>query len=154
LIPLVRDASDVDLVRALVSPTLVIGAMIETPDAVRAAAAIAEVADFVCIGTNDLTASVRGEDRAVAANAPLDPRVLALIAEVVGAAHRAGRAVTVCGEMAGEPSGALILAGLGVDAISVAPSRWADVRRALASASPAACEAAARRAMGKERTTP
>jgi phosphotransferase system HPr (HPr) family protein len=154
LIPLVRDASDVHLVRALVPPTLAIGAMIETPDAVRATAAIAEAADFVCIGTNDLTASVRGEDRAVAAHAPLDPRVLALIAEVVGASHRAGCSVTVCGEMAGEPAGALILAGLGVDAISVAPARWAEVRRALASATPASCEAAARRAMGKERTTP
>ena len=153
LIPLARDPSDVELVRALVPPTVAVGAMIETPAAVKSALAIAEAADFVCIGTNDLTALVRGEDRAVAGSAIFDSRVLALVAEVVEAAHRAGRSVTVCGEMAGEPAGAEILVGLGVDAISVAPSRWAEVRRALASATAASCEQAARKAMGKERTT-
>jgi phosphoenolpyruvate-protein kinase (PTS system EI component) len=84
----------------------------------------------------------------------LDPRVLALIAEVVVAAHGAGRSVTVCGEMAGEPEGAMILAGLGVDAISVAPSRLAEVRDALSAASAASCGDAARRAMGNVGTTP
>lgn len=154
LIPLVRDAADIDLVRALVPPSVAIGAMIETPAAVKAAPAIAGAADFVCVGTNDLTALVRGEDRASAVSAPLDARVLRLIVDVVTAAHRAERSVTVCGEMAGEPSGAQILVGLGVDAISVAPSRWADVRRALAGASAASCEEAARKAMARERTTP
>jgi phosphoenolpyruvate-protein kinase (PTS system EI component) len=154
LIPWVRDPSDVELVRALVPRTLAIGAMIESPGAVTAASAVAAAADFVCIGTNDLTALVCGEDRAVAAHAPLDARVLALIVDVVGAAHGVGRSVTICGEMAGEPLGAQILVGLGVDAISVAPARWADVRRVLAAASRASCEEAARRAMGKERTTP
>jgi phosphoenolpyruvate-protein kinase (PTS system EI component) len=154
LIPFVRDAADVELVRALAPPSLAVGAMIESPGAVEAASAIARAADFVCIGTNDLTALVRGEDRAVAADAPLDPHVLALVAEVVEAAHRAGRAVTVCGEMAGDPRGATILVGLGVDAISVAPSRLADVRAVLAAASTASSEEAAQTAMGNERTTP
>jgi phosphoenolpyruvate-protein kinase (PTS system EI component) len=154
LIPVARDATDVELVRALVPPGLAVGAMIETPAAVKAASAIAEAADFVCIGTNDLTALVRGENRAVAASAPFDPRVLALVVDVVDAAHRAGRSVTICGEMAGESLGAEIAVGLGVDAVSVAPARWADVRRALAGASRASCEEAARRALGKERTTP
>jgi phosphocarrier protein FPr/phosphocarrier protein len=152
LIPLVGQPGDVERVRALAPAGLRIGAMIETPAAVRAARAIAEAADFVCIGTNDLTALVRGEDRATAAAAPLDAGVLALVADVVDAAHRAGRAVTVCGEMAGEPDGALILVGLGVDAISVAPSRLAIVRSALAAASPESSRAAARAAMGKKGT--
>ncbi|HMJ55670.1 MAG TPA: HPr family phosphocarrier protein [Polyangiaceae bacterium] len=154
LIPLVRDAADVELVRALAPPSLPIGAMVESPGAVAETSAIARAADFVCIGTNDLTASVRGEDRAIAAAAALDRRVLALIAEVVGAAHGAGRSVTVCGEMASEPSNAMILVGLGVDAISVAPSRLAEVRGALAGASAASCGEAARRAMGEEGTLP
>jgi len=153
LLPLARDAADVELVRKLVPSSVAVGAMIETPAAVKSALAIAKTADFVCIGTNDLTALVRGEDRAVAGTALFDPRVLALVAEGVDAAHRAGRSVTVCGEMAGEPRGAEILVGLGVDAISVAPSRWAEVRGALARASSASCERAARTAMGKERTT-
>jgi phosphoenolpyruvate-protein kinase (PTS system EI component) len=153
LIPLVRDASDVERVRSLAPAALPIGAMIETPDASRAARAIAEAADFVCIGTNDLTALVRGEDRAKAAAAPLDPRVLQIVADVVGAAHGAGRTVTVCGEMAGEPEGALVLAGLGVDAVSVAPSRLSAVHSELAAATPASCSEAARAAMGKGGTS-
>ena len=154
LIPLVHGAADVELVRALVPASVAVGAMIETPAAVKSALDIAEAADFVCIGTNDLTALVRGEDRAVAGSAMFDPRVVELVAEVVEAAHRAGRSVTVCGEIAGEPRGAEILVGLGVDAISVAPSRWADVRGTLAGATLASCEQAARKAMGKERQTP
>jgi phosphotransferase system HPr (HPr) family protein len=153
LIPLTGGAADVELVRTLVPSSVAVGAMIETPAAVKSALAIAEAADFICIGTNDLTALVRGEDRAVAGHALFDARVLELVAEVVTAAHRVGRSVTVCGEVAGEPGGAEILVGLGVDAISVAPSRWAEVRRALAAATPASCDLAARKAMGKERTT-
>ena len=149
LIPLVREASDVERVRSLAPAELPIGAMIESPEAGRTARAIAEAADFVCIGTNDLTALVRGEDRAKAAAAPLDPRVLSIVADIVDAAHRAGRSVTVCGEMAGEPDGAVILAGLGVDAVSVSASRLLVVRSALAAATPASCGEAARNAMGR-----
>jgi len=150
LIPLVREAADVERVRALAPAAFPIGAMIESPEAARAASAIAEAADFVCIGTNDLTALVRGEDRAKAAGAPLDPRVLAIVADVALAAHRAGRTVTVCGEMAGEPDAAIILAGLGVDAVSVAPSRLLAVRSALAEATPESSFVAAQTAMGKK----
>jgi multiphosphoryl transfer protein len=150
LIPLAREAGDVERVRSLAPAKLPIGAMIETPEAAGSASAIAEAADFVCIGTNDLTALVRGEDRAKAGAAPPDPRVLAIIGDVIHAAHRAGRTVTVCGEMAGEPDGAVILAGLGVDAISVAPSRFWAVRGALAAATVASCGEAARAAMGEK----
>ena len=154
LLPLTRDASDVRGVRALAPPTLAVGAMIETPEAVRAASEIAAVADFVCIGTNDLTAAVRGEDRAGVASAPLDRRVLTLIAEIVKAAHLAGKPVTVCGEMAGDVEGATVLVGLGVDAISVAPARLVDVKMGLAAMSAASCVEALERVMKNERATP
>jgi multiphosphoryl transfer protein len=150
LIPLAQGAGDVERVRSLAPRTLPIGAMIETPEASYAAAAIAEAADFVCIGTNDLTALVRGEDRSKAGAAPPDPRVLAIIVDIIRAAHGAGRTVTVCGEMAGEPDAAIILAGLGVDAVSVSPSRLGAVRSALVAATVASCDAAARAAMGKK----
>jgi phosphocarrier protein FPr len=154
LLPLTRDASDIEGVRALAPPTLAIGAMIETPEAVRAAPEIAAAADFVCIGTNDLTAAVRGEDRTRVASAPLDPRVLAMIAEIVKAAHLAGKSVTVCGEMAGDIEGAKVLVGLGVDAISVAPARLVDVKMGLAAMSAASCVEALERVMKNERATP
>jgi phosphoenolpyruvate-protein kinase (PTS system EI component) len=104
----------------------------------------------VCIGTNDLAAFVRGEDRAHAVGAPQDPRILSMVMAIAEAAHRHGRPVTVCGEMAGDPESALVLAGLGVDAISVAPSQFAAVKGALARASRDACLEAARHAIAKE----
>jgi phosphotransferase system HPr (HPr) family protein len=150
LIPLVQRADDVDFVRSLLPAPLAVGAMIESPDAARAVDEIAAVADFVCIGTNDLAAFVRGEDRAHALAAPQDPRVLALVRTIVEAAHRHRRHVTVCGEIAGDPETAVILAGLGVDAVSVAPSRFAAVKGALAATSGEACRDAAERAIAKE----
>jgi phosphoenolpyruvate-protein kinase (PTS system EI component) len=153
LIPLVHSAEEVAWVRSMAPRGLPIGAMIESPDAAAAAGEIAEAADFVCIGTNDLAAFVRGEDRARAAAATFDPRVLSMVSSVVRAAHAHGRSVTVCGEMAGDPEAAAVLVGLGVDAISVTPSRWSSVKRALFSATSGSCAEAARRAMANGDTT-
>lgn len=146
LLPLVRTAADVDAVRALTLPGAPVGAMIETPEAVAIAEEIARAADFVCVGTNDLSAAILGQSRETSALSR-DPRVFALVLEVVRAAHAHGRAVTVCGELAGDPAGARALVGLGVDALSVAPTRLAKIRRALAEASRGDCAAAARAAM-------
>jgi phosphoenolpyruvate-protein kinase (PTS system EI component) len=154
LIPLVHQPEEIALVRSLAPKTLSVGAMIESPTAAEAADEIASAADFVCIGTNDLTAFVRGEDRARAAAAPLDSRVLNLVRAVVDAAHRHGRSVTVCGEMAGDPGAATILVGLGVDAISMAPSRFAAVKSALLATPSEACVEAARRAIGHRQGSP
>ncbi|HEY3593479.1 MAG TPA: putative PEP-binding protein, partial [Polyangiaceae bacterium] len=147
LIPLVSRAEEVEWVRHMAPAGLPVGAMIESPDAVSAAHEIAAVADFVCIGTNDLTAFVRGEDRARAMAAPLDPRVLSMVSGVVHAAHAQGRAVTVCGEIAGDPDAAAVLVGLGVDAVSVAPSRVAAIKGALLSATRESAAVLARQAM-------
>ncbi|MET0592802.1 MAG: HPr family phosphocarrier protein [Polyangiaceae bacterium] len=154
LIPFVESAADVEKVRALCPSSLAVGAMIESPAGVSAARAIADAADFICIGTNDLAASIRGEDRSKMSLTTLDPSVLAAVSTIVRAAHAADRAVTVCGEMAGEPEGACILAGLGVDAVSVAPSRFLAVKNALLAATAAACSEAADRATKKGTPTP
>jgi phosphoenolpyruvate-protein kinase (PTS system EI component) len=147
LLPMCRSAEDVRAVRAL-APSLELGAMIETPGAARDAAAIAGEADFVCIGTNDLAPLVLGVQRAEVALA-LDPRVLAVIAGVVRAAHAHRRRVTVCGEIAADPRGACVLIGLGVDALSVAPTRFADLVRALYGTRPDECRAAAEAALSE-----
>ena len=146
LLPLVRSAADVETVRARSSGALPVGAMIETPDAVRDAASIALVADFICIGTNDLTALTLGLDRADA-SLTLDPRVLALVARILEAAHAHGRTVTVCGEIAANPRGARVLVGMGVDALSVTPSAVASVRAELSTTTLEDCQALARAAM-------
>jgi multiphosphoryl transfer protein len=127
LLPLVTCAGDVERIRALTRGKLVIGAMIETPLAVDQSDAIAAASDFICIGTNDLFATVAGQDK-TDSTLSLDTRVLRMIACVISAARRHARKVTVCGEMAGEPHSARILVGLGVDAISVAIGRFAKLK--------------------------
>jgi multiphosphoryl transfer protein len=147
LLPLVRGSHDVDAIRSrLPAGALPVGAMIETPEAAAAIDAIARVADFVSIGTNDLTAFLLGVDRAEA-SLSLDPRVVRTIARVIDGARAAGRPVTVCGEMASTERGVCILAGLGVDAVSVTPARVTAVRIVLATTPPEACREAARQAM-------
>jgi phosphotransferase system enzyme I (PtsP) len=113
-----------------------LGIMIE----VAAAAAMVEnwaaKVDFFALGTNDLAASALGIDRddplSAAHNDPLHPGLLRMIGEVVAAAHHAGARVTVCGEMAADPEGALALTALQVDSLSVAVNLLLPVRRLLA----------------------
>jgi phosphotransferase system enzyme I (PtsI) len=145
LIPMTRGASDVHAVRQRV-PRVKVGAMIETPEAAQDVDAVAEAADFVCIGTNDLASLVLGVARTDASQA-LDPRVLSLVARVVARAHAFGKQVTVCGEVAADPRGAAILVGLGVDALSVAPSRIGAATAALLEVTVEDCRAAANGAL-------
>lgn len=147
LLPLCRSAADVRSIRALAAPLhLSVGAMIETPEAARDAAAIAAEADFVCIGTNDLAGYVLGAGRAETTNA-LDPRVLAAVDEVIRAAHALGRRVTICGEIAADRRGSRVAIGLGADALSVATARFADLVRSLSTATREECQSTAQAAL-------
>jgi phosphoenolpyruvate-protein kinase (PTS system EI component) len=121
--------------------------MIESPDAVGAIDSIASVADFLSVGTNDLTATTFGLERTM--DAPKNhPRVLELIGRVIATARARGREVSICGEMVGDEHGARLAVGLGVDALSVAPPRVAAIRRALARATRESCRAELEGAMG------
>jgi phosphoenolpyruvate-protein kinase (PTS system EI component) len=132
LLPLVESAEQVRTVRALVAdPDVSVGAMIETPQAAGRAGEIAAEADFLSIGTNDLVQYTLGLDRerpVASAATAAEPIVLRLIAQVVEAAHAAGKTVEVCGEAAGETAVAALLIGLGVDELSVAPARLDELR--------------------------
>ena len=118
-----------------------LGAMIEVAAAVPLVSEWAERVSFFALGTNDLTASAMGIDRddPVAAGQadPLHPGLLRLFDNAVTAAHAAGRPVTVCGEMAADPLGALALVALRVDSLSVPVHGFAAARRCLAGHSPA-----------------
>lgn len=109
----------------IASSTPRVGVMIEVPAAVHLTSALAERVDFFSIGTNDLTQYMLAADRNNAqVTTPYDnlhPSILAAIAHVIEAAHQRGRPVSVCGEMAGDPAGALLLLGMGVDALSMSP---------------------------------
>jgi phosphoenolpyruvate-protein kinase (PTS system EI component) len=146
LLPFVSCPEEVEQVRARTNGRLSIGAMIETPAAVDRVAAIAAVADFVSIGTNDLASAIADTPRTTSALS-LDPALLAMIERVVEAAHARGRKVSVCGELAAESQGARILVGLGVDVLSVATVRLGAVKRALCDVTLEDCRGVARAAM-------
>jgi phosphoenolpyruvate-protein kinase (PTS system EI component) len=134
LLPLVETAEQLRRVRALVGTDVSLGAMIETPAAVERAAEIAAEADFLSIGTNDLvqyTLQLDRERPIASAATAAEPIVLRLIAQVIDAAHAAGKTVEVCGEAAGETAVAALLIGLGVDELSVAPARLDELREAV-----------------------
>lgn len=146
LLPLVTCAGDVERVRALSHGKIAVGAMIETPAAVDQIDGVAAAADFISIGTNDLFAMVTGQDR-TRSTVSLDARALRMIERVVAATHARARKVCVCGEMAGDPEGARILVGLGVDAISVATARFAKVKLSLRDVGLDDCRGIAREAL-------
>lgn len=112
-----------------------VGIMIEVPAAALLADKFAPLVDFFSIGTNDLSQYTLAADRvnsAVAALASaLDPSVLRLIAMTCESGERSGIPVTVCGEMAGDPSIAPLLLGLGVKELSVAAPSVALVKQAV-----------------------
>ncbi len=99
------------------------GIMVEVPAAVLAAEHLARFVDFLSVGTNDLTQYVMAADRGNAAVAglvnPLQPAVIHAIHQVVQAGHGAGIWVGLCGELGGDPIATPLLAGLGLDELSM-----------------------------------
>jgi multiphosphoryl transfer protein len=112
-----------------------LGVMIEVPSAVTMAPELAELADFFSIGTNDLTQYTLAVDRThplLARRADsLHPAVLRLIRDTVKAAHDKGKWVGVCGGLAADPLGALILTGLGIDELSMPPALVPQIKALL-----------------------
>jgi phosphoenolpyruvate-protein phosphotransferase len=119
----------------LAAPIVPLGIMIEVPAAAIEADVLARHADFFSIGTNDLTQYTLAIDRQnpeLAAEADsLHPAVLRLIRMTVDGAARHGRWVGVCGGLAGDPFGAALLAGLGVQELSMTPREIAAVKSRL-----------------------
>ncbi len=113
-----------------------VGIMVEVPAAVAMADQLAAEVDFFSIGTNDLSQYVMASDRTNPKVANLadafEPAVLRMIQLTVKAAHQAGIWVGVCGELASCPSAIPILAGLGVDELSLNPPAIPAVRVAVA----------------------
>jgi phosphoenolpyruvate-protein kinase (PTS system EI component) len=134
LLPMVEAPDEVDVVRALLAEIdggagIAVGAMIESGRAVERAADIAARADFLSIGTNDLTHSVLGTDRYSPGEAVTHhPDVLCAIALTVAAAAGAGLIVEVCGEAASDRIAMPALVGLGVQELSVGAARVGTVR--------------------------
>jgi len=128
-----------------------IGMMIETPAAAVMADVFAEDVDFFSIGTNDLTQYTLAADRGNAAVAslydPCDPAVLRLIRHAVEAAHKHNIPCGICGEMAGEVLYTPLLVGLGIDELSMTPSRIPHIRKRISELDSSVCRELADRAL-------
>ena len=146
--PMVADAGDVEVLLDLAAQArsdaaaaghavgeVALGVMLEIPSAVLTAAAYMDRIAFASIGTNDLLqytlAADRGNPGVGRYQDPLHPAVLTLVHAAATAADGAGIELSVCGEMAGDPLGALALVGLGVQTLSMTAPRLPAVRRAI-----------------------
>lgn len=108
-----------------ISFNLQVGSMIETPSAVRQAGAIAQHADFISIGTNDLKAAThielgfRDAEEAVNAVEGIPPKLMRYIYDTARATEKLVERICCCGVLAGSPRYAPLLIGAGVNSLSV-----------------------------------
>ncbi len=165
LLPMISTVQEIRQVRALIQQALAelaverkahttapqIGVMIEVPAAALMADSLAPEVDFFSIGTNDLVQYTLACDRTNQHVAhlyqPLEPAVLRLIMMVITAAHRSGRTVTVCGEMAGDAKLTALLIGMGVDELSCSPASLPLIRNAIRLTDAAAAQKTAQAAV-------
>jgi len=112
-----------------------IGIMIEVPSIALIADMVAEEVDFASIGSNDLTQYLSAADRmnpaVVSYYQNYSPAMVRLLGSILDAFERTEKPVSVCGEMAGNPAAAVLLAGLGAKRISMSPAHIAAVKTAL-----------------------
>ena len=112
-----------------------LGIMIETPAAALISESLAKEADFLSIGTNDLTqytlAADRGNSSLGLFNNARHPAVLKLIRMTIENGHKGGAEVGICGELAADTTLTQELISYGVDELSVSPAFILPVRNAV-----------------------
>jgi len=159
MVPMVASLDELAAVRAVVERArtelghdapVQVGVMVETPAAAVTADLLAREADFLSVGSNDLTQYVLAMDRGNPALAgavdALHPAVLRLIGQTVAGAAAHGRPVSVCGALAGDLAAAPILVGLGISTLSTPPAAVAEVKGLIRTLSLQSCQDLARRA--------
>jgi phosphotransferase system enzyme I (PtsI) len=154
--PMVATAAEAsafaDACRAHGLPTT--GVMIEVPAAALRAPAILRDVDFLSLGTNDLSQYTFAADRMAGDLAdlldPWQPALIALIAACATAGAESGKPVGVCGESAADPYFALVLTGLGISSLSMAPRSIPAVREVLAAHTLEECRQIAKAALAAD----
>jgi phosphocarrier protein FPr len=139
------------LAREMGAGDVKVGLMIEVPSAAILARHFAEDADFMSLGTNDLTqytlAADRGNPKLAEIADGLNPAVLAMIKSAVDGARGKNCWVGVCGGIAGDPTAVPILVGLGVDELSVSVPAIPRIKSRVRELSKAECEKIASRVL-------
>ena len=148
MLPMVSSISEVDEAIRLIDKCYVevieegtrvkkpdVGVMIEVPAAVYLAREIARRVDFLSVGSNDLVQYMLAVDRNNSRVAELyqefHPSILHALKQVVESAHSERKAIGICGEMAGDPSAALLLMAMGYDVLSMNSINLLMVKKAL-----------------------
>jgi phosphocarrier protein FPr/phosphocarrier protein len=163
LLPMITDAGEIRAVRSMLDDLrreegyrepVALGAMIETPASAVMADRIAREADFLSVGTNDLTqytlAMDRGHTELAARLDALHPAVLRLIAKAVEAARVHSRTVAICGGLASDPVAVPILIGLGVHELSMVPAVIPQLKALIATLNMEDCTTLATNALERE----
>ncbi len=131
--------------------TLPIGVMIETPSAALTTDHLAGSSSFFSIGTNDLIQYTFAADRENEDVAhlyhPLHPAFLRLLKSTIDGANGAGKPISICGDMAGDPAFTWVLLGLGLRSLSMSPRLIPAVRSVISSSGLDEMEALAARAL-------
>ncbi|MCP3867180.1 MAG: phosphoenolpyruvate--protein phosphotransferase [Gammaproteobacteria bacterium] len=152
MLPMITTISEVDELVGLIQRALSelleeghevadppVGVMVEVPALVYQIETLARKVDFISIGTNDLTqyllAVDRNNPRVAELYNDMHPAVLRALMTVVEGAHRFGRPVSVCGEMAGNPLATILLLGMGVDTLSMSAGSLLKVKWVIRSVS-------------------
>jgi len=129
-----------------------IGIMIETPSAALMASSLARDVDFFSIGTNDLTQYTLAVDRANELVSTLyssvDPAVLRLMRTIVQDAYKSQIDLSVCGEMASEPEYIMLMLGLGIKTLSLAPPMIPEIKQIIRSVTIKDCNEITRKILG------
>lgn len=160
LLPMVTDLADLRTVRALlrqcadalgIDQLPMLGAMIETPASALLAEQLLKEADFLSIGTNDLSQYVlaidRGHPQLSSRLDALHPAVLRLVESVAARGAARGREVAVCGGLGSDPEAIALLVGLGIRELSAVPSAIPQIKRIVRSLDLVRCRELARHAM-------
>jgi len=137
LLPMVTSLEEIDEARRLIDragreveeqlgyelPRTRLGVMIEVPSMVFMLPALVGRVEFISVGTNDLTqyllAVDRNNTRVAGLYDSLHPAMLRVLRQIITSAEVAGLDVSLCGEMAGDPMGALLLTGMGFRNLSM-----------------------------------